>query len=431
MPCFCTRRGRHRPTPGTSPHRPRAACRVRTAIAGGARRCGCCGWPHAGTGATSPRRMLGTGDVARGVGRPSGHADYYRPAPSGARCTPARLPHFHHCCLARSHRAGAGASHLVLLILNNSPDLEAEAPKGVRDGAAVAARLKACPDTRRAFRSFCRSIFPILLVCAAVSPTTPANPPRSAHADGYQIVHVYPHDPGAFTQGLVYVDGHLYESTGLKGRSSIRMVDLSTGRVLQRYDLPTEYFGEGLTTWGANLIQLTWKAETGFVYDRFSFALRRTFHYQAEGWGLTHDEKELILGDGTSVLRFLDPTSFREIKRISVHDDKGQPLKNLNELEYIHGEIYANIWQTDQIVRISPHTGKVLGWIDLSGLMDKRQRADPDAVLNGIAYDSKGDRLFVTGKLWPKLFEIRVVHDRSRVLGAARKNDALLARGGD
>ena len=224
------------------------------------------------------------------------------------------------------------------------------------------------------------------------------------------------------------MDGHLYESTGLKGRSSIRMVDLSTGRVLQRYDLPTEYFGEGLTTWGANLIQLTWKAETGFVYDRFSFALRRTFHYQGEGWGLTRDEKELILGDGTSVIRFLDPTSFRETKRISVNDDKGQPLKNLNELEYIHGEIYSNIWQTDQIVRISPRTGKVLGWIDLSGLMDKGQGADPDAVLNGIAYDSKGDRLFVTGKLWPKLFEIRVVHDRNRVLGAARKNDALLAR---
>jgi glutamine cyclotransferase len=231
--------------------------------------------------------------------------------------------------------------------------------------------------------------------------------------DSYQIVRVYPHDANAFTQGLVYVDGHLYESTGLNGHSSLRMVDLQTGKVLQHHELPTEYFGEGLTNWGASLVQLTWKAGTAFVYDRFSFALQRTVHYRGEGWGLTQDGKSLIMSDGSAVLRFLDPHTFREIRKLPVRDENGNPVLDLNELEYIRGEIYANVWHTDRIARISPRTGKVLGWIDLSGLMDKSQLADSDAVLNGIAYDSRFDRLFVTGKLWPKLFEIRVVH-RSR-----------------
>jgi glutamine cyclotransferase len=233
-----------------------------------------------------------------------------------------------------------------------------------------------------------------------------------APVEGYQVVHTYPHDTEAFTQGLIYVDGHLYESTGGNGRSSIRMVDLNTGRVLQKYDLPSEYFGEGLTDWGSNLLQLTWKAEKGFIYDRFSFTVQGSFHYQGEGWGLTHNRKSLILSDGSSVLRFLDPGSFRQIRRLSVTDD-GKPVKNLNELEYVKGEIYANIWETDRIARISPRTGKVLGWVDLTGIIDKSQLRDADAVLNGIAYDAKTDRLFVTGKLWPKLFEIKVV-GRSR-----------------
>jgi glutaminyl-peptide cyclotransferase len=228
--------------------------------------------------------------------------------------------------------------------------------------------------------------------------------------DTYRVIHIYPHDPHAFTQGLVYVDGHLYESTGGNGKSSIRMVNLSTGEVLQHYDLLPQYFGEGLTVWGSTLIQLTWKHGLGFVYDRFSFALKRRFHYEGEGWGLTHDDTHLIVSDGTSVLRFLDPQSFSIIKRISVTDETGQPLTDINELEFIRGEIYANIWHADQIVRISPATGKVLGRIDLTALLDKRELADPEAVLNGIAYDSKGDRLFVTGKLWPKLFEIKIVH---------------------
>ena len=254
---------------------------------------------------------------------------------------------------------------------------------------------------------------PGVLVCcffALVLTVSNAAAQDSHRGDGYRIVHVYPHDPDAFTQGLLFVDGHLYESTGQNGKSSIRMVDLSTGKVLQNYDLPAEYFGEGLTNWGSDLVQLTWKAETGFVYDRFSFTRKRTFHYEGEGWGLTHDHKYLIMSDGTQALRFLDPNSLREVRRISVKDERGHPVSEINELEYVRGEIYANVWHMDQIARISPRTGKVLGWIDLTGLMDKRERTDPDAVLNGIAYDETGDRLFVTGKLWPKLFEIKVVH---------------------
>jgi len=227
--------------------------------------------------------------------------------------------------------------------------------------------------------------------------------------DSYQIVHTFPHDPSAFTQGLVYTDGHLYESTGRAGHSSIRMVDLSNGWVLKEYDLPEEYFGEGLTDWGDTLIQLTWTSGTAFVYDRSTFTVRRTFRYKGEGWGLTHDSTSLIMSDGSSVLRFLDPSSFRELKRLTVRDSAGHPVKDLNELEYLHGEIYANIWHQEKIVRISPQSGRVVGSIDLSGLLNPDEHSDPEAVLNGIAYDAKAERLFVTGKLWPKLFEIKIV----------------------
>jgi glutaminyl-peptide cyclotransferase len=254
------------------------------------------------------------------------------------------------------------------------------------------------------FRHPCRLVW---LVCA-VAVFTIAQPLGSGPNDTYQIVRTYPHDSQAFTQGLIFVDGHMYESTGLNGRSSLRMVDVSTGRVLQKYDLPAEYFGEGLTDWGSSLIQLTWRAHKGFVYDRFSFSLLRTFPYTGEGWGLTHDGRQLIMSDGTAYLRFLDPKSFRQTRRVHVTDGTGQAVEDLNELEYLHGEIYANIWQTDKIVRISPRTGKILGWIDLDGIIDKRELQSSGAVLNGIAYDSTADRLFVTGKLWPKLFEIRV-----------------------
>ena len=251
----------------------------------------------------------------------------------------------------------------------------------------------------------------VFFLCAVAASTT-ARSPVSRQADGYQVVHRYPHDPNAFTQGLIYVDGRLYESTGINGRSSLRMVDLYNGRVLQKYDLPEEYFGEGLTDWGSTLIQLTWKEHKGFVYDRSSFSLLRTFPYEGEGWGLTHDNKQLIMSDGTSYLRFLDPKSFKETKRIRVTDETEHTVENLNELEYVRGEIYANVWNSDKMARISPTTGKILGWIDLTGIIDKRELDGPDAVLNGIAYDSTEDRLFVTGKLWPTLFEISVMTSR-------------------
>ena len=234
-------------------------------------------------------------------------------------------------------------------------------------------------------------------------------------ADGYRIVHTYRHDPKAFTQGLIYLDGHLYESTGLEGRSSLRMEDLDTGRVLQEASLPAQYFGEGLAPWGSTLIQLTWQAHIAFVYDRFSFRLLRTLHYSGEGWGLTEDGKDLILSDGTANLRFLDPETLREVRRVTVKDH-GQPVTQLNELEYVRGEIYSNVWHTDRIARISPATGQVLGWIDLSGLLPDDLRSDAEAVLNGIAYDARHDRLFVTGKLWPELFEIKVVPEKAKVV---------------
>jgi glutaminyl-peptide cyclotransferase len=236
-------------------------------------------------------------------------------------------------------------------------------------------------------------------------------------ADGYRIIHTYPHDPRAYTQGLVYVDGHLYESTGLNGRSSLRMDDLETGRVLQTAPLADKYFGEGLAAWGSTLIQLTWKSHIAFAYDRFSFRLLRTFHYDGEGWGLTQDGRDLILSDGTATLRFFDPRTFREVRRIVVKD-QGTPVTQLNELEYVGGEIYSNVWHTDRIARISPATGRVLGWINLTGLLPQDERSDPEAVLNGIAYDAAHNRLFVTGKLWPKLFEIKVVPEQAKLIPA-------------
>ena len=224
----------------------------------------------------------------------------------------------------------------------------------------------------------------------------------------YRIVHMYPHDAAAFTQGLVIVNGMLYESTGLFGQSSLRMVDLSSGRVLQQHDLAARYFGEGLTDWKNQLIQLTWQSHLGFVYDTFSFRTIRTFTYPWEGWGLTRDSRHLILSDGTSVLHLLDPATFKPVGEIRVTAD-GKPVLNLNELEYIHGEIYANIWETNRIARISPATGKVIEWIDLSGLRPAAVQQNDNAVLNGIAYDSQHDRLYVTGKLWPTLYEIKLI----------------------
>ena len=223
---------------------------------------------------------------------------------------------------------------------------------------------------------------------------------------GYKVLQSYPHDAGAFTQGLFFHDGFLYESTGLQGRSSVRKVEIETGKVLQAVALPDEVFGEGITIWADRVIGITWQDRTGYVLDLKSFKLWRRFSYPGEGWGITHNDKELIMSDGTPELRFLDPLTFKELRRLRVTAN-GQPLSEINELEWVEGEIYANIWRTDRIARIDPGTGKVVGWIDLTGLLP--QRGGGEDVLNGIAYDRQKKRLFVTGKLWPRLFEIQLV----------------------
>jgi glutamine cyclotransferase len=223
----------------------------------------------------------------------------------------------------------------------------------------------------------------------------------------YQVVNTYPHDPAAFTQGLIYQDDVLFESTGLNGRSTLRRVELSTGRVLNRVDVSQEYFAEGITLFDGKIFQLTWHDGKGFIYDPANFRRTGEFSYDGEGWGLTHDDRSLILSDGTNKLRFLNPSTFAVERTISVLVD-GKPLDELNELEYVKGEIYANIWQTDKIVRIDPSSGKILGWIDLTSLLPVSDRDRETNVLNGIAYDKDTDRLFVTGKLWPKLFEIKL-----------------------
>lgn len=231
--------------------------------------------------------------------------------------------------------------------------------------------------------------------------------PRATQYD-ITIVKTYPHDPEAFTQGLVFSEGYLYESTGLYGKSSLRKVDLETGAVLKMQTLAKDVFGEGLTLWQDRLIQLTWRSGRALVYDLASLERVGEFHYRTEGWGLTHNGRELIMSDGSTLLRFLDPETFREERRIEVVD-QGLPIPNLNALAYIHEEILANIWQQDAIAMISPTSGKVRAWIDLTKLRKAIGPARNAEVLNGIAYDAARDRIFVTGKYWPKVFEIKLV----------------------
>ncbi|MEA3197297.1 MAG: glutaminyl-peptide cyclotransferase [Gammaproteobacteria bacterium] len=249
--------------------------------------------------------------------------------------------------------------------------------------------------------------FAFVLVTGACAMASQAAIPQY----GFDVVHTYPHDASAFTEGLFYLNGFLYESTGLEKHSSIRKVRIETGEVLQRLDIPAQYFGEGIVNWHGHLISLTWKSHVGFVFDLTTFKLQRQFQYEGEGWALTRDDQHIIMSDGTSELRFLNPITLKETGRIQV-TLQGKPLRYVNELEWVKGEIYANVWQTNWIVRINPVSGQVVGLVDLTGLLEPSDivKGQTD-VLNGIAYDAKGDRLFVTGKNWPKLFEIRLRTD--------------------
>ena len=245
----------------------------------------------------------------------------------------------------------------------------------------------------------------------------PMLPGQSAHKDrqpasvpeySYRVIHSYPHDPRAFTQGLVYLNGFLYESTGQYGQSSLRKVGLETGEVLQQVDLPPECFGEGIAILDDEIIQLTWQSQKGFIYNLKDFHLLREFSYIGEGWGLAAYGRDLLMSDGSADIRVLDGRTLLEKRHIKVREGK-VPVPQLNELEMVEDEIFANVWQTDRVARISPQSGQVLGWIDLKGLLGPMYRPQIDAVLNGIAYDPGRKRLFVTGKLWPRLFEIQLV----------------------
>lgn len=277
------------------------------------------------------------------------------------------------------------------------------------------------PRSRRPIAEFVRWMAALAAVAtlgASAAPAARTNAPAPMSvtmaappaAYTYKVIHTYPHDKTAFTQGLIFRDGVLYESAGQFGESNVRKVELATGKVLLKTPVDKKYFAEGLTEWQGALLQLTWKDGLGFVYDKATLKFRQTFRYNGEGWGLTHDGKRLILSDGDarSGLRFLDPVSFVETGRVVVKD-QGSPVADLNELEFVNGEVFANVWHTDRIARINPSTGEVTGWIDLKGLLTPAERTNPEAVLNGIAYDAATKRLFVTGKLWPKLFEIQLV----------------------
>jgi glutaminyl-peptide cyclotransferase len=246
----------------------------------------------------------------------------------------------------------------------------------------------------------------LILACA---PTTVAQR-KPAPVQSYKVVASFPHDTSSFTQGLVFAsDGQMYESTGLQGESTLRRVEIATGKTLQRVDVPAQYFAEGLAMVGDELLQLTWQHKLGFVYDRRTFKQKRTFTYQTEGWGIAYDgSSSLVMSDGSDTLTFLDPKSFAAVKTLRVMD-AGRPVSNLNELEWIEGEIWANVWMTDRIARISPTTGEVNAWIDLSSLWPVAQRPMPsDQVLNGIAYDAANRRIYITGKKWPRLYQITV-----------------------
>lgn len=247
----------------------------------------------------------------------------------------------------------------------------------------------------------------LLLLFSCKNSTTPSAEQQPS-TNGYQVINIYPHSQEGFTQGLVYLNNFLYQGNGLYGKSSIQKLELETGAILQQKDLPGRYFGEGITIFGDSLFQLTWKSKTGFIYNAETFDSLGQFAYSTEGWGLTHDNHRLIMSDGTSTIHFINPHTMTFTGEITVRDQNEQ-VTNLNELEYIKGEIWANVWLTNQIVRINPDNGQVIGWLDLTGILAAGTCSQPVDVLNGIAYDSGNDRIFVTGKNWCKLFEIELI----------------------
>jgi glutamine cyclotransferase len=242
----------------------------------------------------------------------------------------------------------------------------------------------------------------------------------AAPVSSYKIVAEFPHSTGSYTEGFFYRDGLFYEGTGLKGNSAVLVIEPETGKVLQKRNLPPPYFGEGIVDWDHDIYEWTWQSHICFVYDRFSLRPIRQFTYAGEGWGMTRSSTEIITSDGSATLRFRDPKTFKEVRHVLVKDGK-DAVEQLNELEYVKGEIYANIWHSDRIARISPRDGHVIGWIDLTGLMPASRRVNEESVLNGIAYDAQHDRLFVTGKQWPSVFEIKVVSTRPATSSRLRR----------
>jgi glutamine cyclotransferase len=244
-------------------------------------------------------------------------------------------------------------------------------------------------------------------VCAwgSLSAATPVSRVR--------VIHRYPHSTASYTEGFFFRDGFFYEGTGMKGRSAVLITIPATGKVIQQHIVPPQYFGEGIVDWGDTVLEWTWQSQTGFILDRTSLRVTGQFHYSGEGWGMTHDARSIITSDGSAILRFRDPLSFAVTRQIVVRDE-GMPVTQLNELEYVKGEIYANVWHSDRIARIAPSDGHVIGWIDCTGLLPASQHIDAESVLNGIAYDAKRERLFVTGKQWPTIFEIKVLPSHQR-----------------
>lgn len=314
-------------------------------------------------------------------------------------------------CTSMPKAANGG---LPTLVSSAASDLTRVAPGDSPSPAAAKPTttvIRAPSVTPTATVTLTPSVTPTPIDSPLPTPLSLSSPLATIPVYSYRVVNAYPHDPEAFTQGLIYLDGILYEGTGLLENSMLRQVRLETGEVVQEYSLPPEYFGEGVTVFGDWVIQLTWQSRQGFVYDRESLDLIQEFEYATEGWGITHDGEQLIMSDGTATLYFWDPETFEEIGRIQVYDDEG-PVGRLNELEYIRGEVYANVWLTDRIAIIDVDTGQVTAYIDLTGLLDSEAYDRPVDVLNGIAYDDEGDRLFVTGKWWPRLFEIELVPER-------------------